>query len=170
MSARKMPSEPKVTMNGSIRPAVTSMPLAAPPTAPIARPATMPRAMTAQPVPSEGTALLMMMMIMPAVKAAIEPTERSRPPEVMTKVAPTAMMPMKEARATMLEMLLMVRKLPLSHVPRMASSSSATIGPRTPSRKRGRATRTGGCGSDTVVVMLPSLPQCPSGSGRSVPR
>ena len=44
----------------------------------------------------------MTMIIMPAMKAAIEPTDRSSPPEVITKVAPMAMMPMNEARATML--------------------------------------------------------------------
>ncbi len=54
----------------------------------------MPTLITDQPVPRLGTSAFMMMIIMPAVKAAIEPTERSMPPAVMTKVAPTAMTPM----------------------------------------------------------------------------
>ncbi len=37
----------------------------------------------------------MNMIMMPVTKAAIEPTERSSPPEEITKVAPTAMMAMK---------------------------------------------------------------------------
>ena len=90
-------------MNGSIRPTVTSRPLAAPPALPIARPATMPSPTAPQPPPSEGTRLLMMMIISPAMKAAIEPTDRSRPPEVITKVAPMAIRPMNDERATMLD-------------------------------------------------------------------
>ncbi len=56
----------------------------------------MPSPTAPQPLPSDGTRLLMMMIIMPAMNAAIEPTDRSRPPEVMTKVAPIAMMPMND--------------------------------------------------------------------------
>ena len=56
--------------------------------------ATIPSPTDAHPVPSEGTRLLMTMMIMPAMKAAMEPTDKSMPPEVITNVAPMAMMPM----------------------------------------------------------------------------
>ena len=36
----------------------------------------------------------------PAISAAIEPTDRSMPPEMMTKHMPTAMMPMKAVRVS----------------------------------------------------------------------
>ena len=39
-------------------------------------------------------------MTHPAISAAIEPTERSMPPEMMTKHMPTAMMPMKAVRVS----------------------------------------------------------------------
>ncbi len=44
----------------------------------------------------------MNMIMTPVMKAAIEPTDRSSPPEEITKVAPTAMMAMKALRATTL--------------------------------------------------------------------
>ena len=42
-------------------------------------------------------------IISPAMKAAIDPTERSSPPAVITKVMPTAMMPKKALSVSMLQ-------------------------------------------------------------------
>ena len=69
-------------------------------------PAAMPASTTLQPIPSEGISAFITMIITPAITAAIEPTDRSSPPEVITKVAPMAMMPMKEVRASTLVRLL----------------------------------------------------------------
>ena len=74
--------------------------------APLIQPAPMPRTIgkaAAQQhcrhaVPSVSTALFMTMIMTPEIAAAMEPTDRSMPPAVMTKVAPTAMMPMKAER------------------------------------------------------------------------
>ena len=123
---------------------------------------------TLQPLPSDGTAELMMMIIIPAMNAAIEPTDRSMPPDVMTKVAPIAMMPMNEARATILARLLIVRKWSLRKAPSTISSASARSGPNMPSRGRDR--RICGAASPAVVVMLRLSFRCPSGAGRSAPR
>jgi hypothetical protein len=51
--------------------------------------------MVGMPTPGWGAGRSCTMIIRPAMKAAIEPTDRSMPPDVMTKVMPTAMMPMK---------------------------------------------------------------------------
>ena len=53
-----------------------------------------------------GISQFITMIITPAITAAIEPTDRSSPPAVMTKVAPMAMMPMNDERASTLVRLL----------------------------------------------------------------
>ena len=105
-----MPIVPRVTIKASIFPLVVRKPLM--------KPAPMPR-ISEQPMPSStvqmdapmlSTAAFMMMIIMPAMKAAMEPTERSIPPAVITKVAPTAMMPIKAERVSKLVTLPSPRK------------------------------------------------------------
>ena len=49
-------------------------------------------------MPSCGAIAFMNMIMTPVTKAVIEPTERSSPPDEMTKVAPTAMIAMKALR------------------------------------------------------------------------
>ena len=84
-----MPSVPSVTMNGSMRPLVMSRPCARPKSAPSSsgeghagrhrRPSAI--------QPARGSAFISRIM-QPAISAAIEPTERSMPPEMMTKHMP----------------------------------------------------------------------------------
>src|SRR4051812_38579654 len=69
------------------------------------------------------------MIIAPAISAAIEPTDRSMPPETITKVMPTAMMPMKAVRVSTFIMLSMVAKSGFSSAPAMHSRTSARTGP-----------------------------------------
>ena len=57
-------------------------------------------------MPRLGISQFITMIMTPAITAAIEPTDRSSPPAVMTKVAPMAMMPMKDERASTLVRLL----------------------------------------------------------------
>src|SRR5579864_9323931 len=73
--------------------------------------------------------------MLPAISAAIEPTDRSMPPEMITKVMPTAMMPMNEVRVSTFIALSKVAKSPLSKVPPTHSAISPISGP-TPNRKR----------------------------------
>ena len=73
----------------------------------------MPARISGTPTPIEGSSAFMARIITPAMNAAIEPTERSSPPEVMTKVMPTAIMPMKAERASTLVMLPAERKFSL---------------------------------------------------------
>ncbi len=56
----------------------------------------------------------MNMITLPAMSAAIEPTDRSMPPEMITKHMPTAMMPMKAVRVSTFIALSSVAKSPLS--------------------------------------------------------
>ena len=85
-SERKMPIVPSVTMNGSILPIVVVRPLNRPQSAPTASDSAIARddqqrRVLDQPRVEEQD-------LRPATKAAIEPTERSRPPPVMTSVSP----------------------------------------------------------------------------------
>ena len=127
ISARKMPIVPRVTMNGSILPMVTMSPLNRPHSAPTQSTSAMP-AMIALP-PRLGTMAFMNMIMMPVTKAVIEPTDRSSPPEEMTKVAPTAMMAMKAERVTTLVTLVADRKSGLISTPTMARMARAMKGP-----------------------------------------
>ena len=136
-----MPSVPSVTMKGSMRPLVMSSPWASPNTAPSATARTAPNTTASSGEPSAGPMALMNMITQPAISAAIEPTERSMPPEMITKHIPTAMMPMKAVRVSTFIALSSVAKSLLSSVPAMQSSTSPITGPR-PCRRsvqRGRA-------------------------------
>ena len=66
----------------------------------------------------------------PAIRAAIDPTDKSMPPEMMTKVMPTAMMPMKAVRVSTFIRLSSVAKSPLSKVPAMHSDNRPSTGPK----------------------------------------
>ena len=70
------------------------------------------------------------MIMMPVTKAIMEPTDRSKPPEEMTKVAPTAMIAMKALRVTTLIRLADDTKLEFTNAP---NSTTYTCGrpPRT---------------------------------------
>ena len=68
------------------------------------------------------------MISTPATSAAIEPTERSSPPAVMTSVSPTAMVAMKVERASTLVMFSPLRKRGLTKAPSAHSSASARKG------------------------------------------
>jgi hypothetical protein len=78
-------------MNGWSFSLVINAPETSPPTAPDRSPTAVPRAI----IPTEGATPRP--IIVPAAhmphNASSEPTERSIPPEIITKVIPTAMMP-----------------------------------------------------------------------------
>ena len=117
---------PSVAMNGSIRPTVVIRPLASPQVAPIATATTMPASSMVSGSPI--APLLRNRIIRLATKAVIAPTERSRPPAEMTKVAPTPMIAVKAARVSTLTMLPTVKKLSLTNEPTTRRMKSATNG------------------------------------------
>ncbi len=120
-----MPIEPSVTMNGSIRARVMSSPLVSPASSPTSRATPMPARTSGMPIPRVGSSAFMTRIIIPAMKAAIEPTERSSPPAVMTKVIPTAMMPMKAERESTLVMFPADRKFGVQKRAQTGSARSA---------------------------------------------
>jgi hypothetical protein len=77
-----------------------------------------------------GTMPFMRRMTQPAISAAIDPTERSMPPEMMTKHMPTAMMPMKAVRVRTFKALSAVANSELRAVPAIQSRTSPTTGPK----------------------------------------
>ena len=95
-----MPSVPSVTMKGSMRPLVIKRPCTSPNTAPSTTASSMPTTTAAMGEPSTSAIAFMNRMTEPAISAAMEPTDRSMPPEMMTKHMPTAMMPMKAVRVS----------------------------------------------------------------------
>ncbi len=95
-----MPMVPSVTIKGSIPTLAMRKPLSQPASRPAPAATSTPTRMTETPSPMWGRSAFIDRIISPAMKAAIDPTERSMPPEVMTKVMPTAMMPMKAERAS----------------------------------------------------------------------
>src|SRR5438067_4791477 len=157
---RKMPSVPRVTMKGSIRPRVTSRPCTTPNAAPSASANATPNSTIVSGAigwllpPSA----FMATIITPAISAAIEPTDRSMPPDTTTKVMPTAMMPMKAVRVSTFIRLSRVAKSGFSALPRMHSMTSAMTGPAPFRRASGeRAGRTGAvpaAGSETGVSVV----------------
>src|SRR5271170_2473396 len=82
-----MPMKPSVTMNGSILPSVMTSPLTRPARDPSRSPARMTIATTPGPSPSCWASQFISTIMTPETMAAIEPTDRSMPPAVMTKVA-----------------------------------------------------------------------------------
>ena len=89
----------------------------------------MPTSTAATGLPTIGATQFITMIMQPAMSAAMEPTERSMPPEMMTKHMPTAMMPMKAVRVSTFIALSQVAKSGLSKVPAMHSNTRPTMGP-----------------------------------------
>src|SRR4051794_30230169 len=129
-----MPSVPKVTMKGSMRPLVINRPWASPNSAPSTSASKAPSVTASSGEPVIGPAQLMNMMTLPAISAAIEPTDRSMPPEMMTKHMPTAMMPMKAVRVSTFIALSSEAKSLLSSAPATHRNTRPTIGPSPCSR------------------------------------
>src|SRR3954469_17557118 len=139
-----MPSVPSVTMKGSIRPLVISSPCTRPKAAPSTSDSSMPTAITSTGEPSVPAARFITRIMQPAISAAIEPTDRSMPPLMITKHMPTAMMPMKAVRVSTFSALSSVANSPFSSVPAMHSSTRPSHGPADRRRRRQAATRAPG--------------------------
>ena len=147
-------------MNGSIRPTVVIRPFARPHSEP---------AITAKRTAAvsirAGSAMtpeFMNRIIRLATKATIAPTDRSRSPEEMTKVAPIAMMAMKALRVATLARLFRPMKFGLTIAPRIRSSTKAAKGAtarRSISRQFRR--RTSRVSSFTLVSTPTSRPIIP---------
>jgi hypothetical protein len=82
-------------------------------------------------------------IIAPARKAAMEPTERSMPPAMITKVPPTAMMPMKADRVSTLKRLVCDRNAGCSIEPITSRNTSPSRGSAA-ARARERVARASG--------------------------
>jgi hypothetical protein len=79
-------------MKGSMRPRVINTPCAQPKSVPSTRAANMPQATVATgDVTPRAASAFISRIVTPAISAAIEPTDRSMPPEMITKHIPTAM-------------------------------------------------------------------------------
>src|SRR5258708_1353718 len=117
---------PSVAMNGSMLPAVVMRTLARPQAAPMTMASAA--ATTSISAGSAITPLFMDMIIRLATNATMEPTDRSRPPADITKVAPTAMMAMKALRVMTLRRLSMLMKFGFAIAPSIRRSASATKG------------------------------------------
>ena len=162
-----MPIVPSVAMKGSMRPTVVIRPLARPQSAPMP----IASSMAATSI-RNGLAIMPLfknMIVRLATKATIEPTERSRPPAEMTKVAPTAMIAMKALRVSTLERLSMPRKFGLTKLPSTSSSASATKG-ATARRSTSRQDRRGGAALVISVMPVPPSRRPPSMSHPSPER
>ncbi len=121
-----MPIVPSVAMKGSMRPTVVTSPLSSPQAAP----ARMANTTAAASIRC-GSAIapeFMNRIIRLATKASMEPTDRSRSPDEMTKVAPTAMIATKALRVATFARLSMPMKFGLVSAPSTRSSASATKG------------------------------------------
>src|SRR5690625_6657009 len=78
----------------------------------------------------------MVRIMMPVTKAIIDPTDRARQRDEITKVAPTAMMAIKAERVTTLAMLVPVAKFEFSKVPTRITTANAMNGPMEAQRMR----------------------------------
>ena len=156
-----MPIVPSVAMKGSILPTVVIRPLARPQSEPM----TMASAMAAA-IIRPGSAIapeFMNRIIRLATKATIDPTERSRSPDEMTKVAPTAMIAMKAERVATLARLLSPMKLGFTRAPTISRISSAAKGAtaRRSTSRQIRRPRPGVVVSVSAVIVFPSPPARP---------
>src|ERR1700712_1122870 len=75
--------------------------------------------------------------MVPAISAAIDPTDKSMPPEMITNVMPTAIMPINDVRVSTFIALSKVAKSGLSHVPPAHNAIRPSNGP-TPCRRFAR--------------------------------
>ena len=139
-------------MNASIPTLDIRNPLTSPAASPAASATSIPASTSGTPMPSAGIIAFIAMIITPATKAAMDPTDRSMPPAVMTKVMPTAMMPMKADRASTFVTLPALRKLEFSDAPRMISAIRASRGPSACSGRRRR-----GLAAGVAVSVMPRL-------------
>ena len=110
--------------------------------------------------------------MLPAISAAIDPTDRSMPPEMMTKHMPMEMIPMKAVRVSTFIRLPQVAKSGFSAVPITSSSTSPTTGPKRCGSKRRFALRgaarsprpsVAGVGADVGPAGI-----CPDGMGNQL--
>src|SRR5690606_6817471 len=147
INARKIPIVPKVAMNGSIFPTVTIRPLSRPQPAPTNRPTTAPTQIALD--PNEGSSRFIVRIMMPVTKAIIDPTERSRQREEMTKVAPMAMMAMNAERVITFARLVAVAKLEFTKTPASMTTARAINGPMAAQRMR--------CGALTIGISVVAL-------------
>ena len=111
-------------MNGAMRPLVMSSPLASPHANPDPT-ATPMAAATARGGETSAIALSSMIPSEPT-KAAMEPTDRSMPPDTITKVIPRAMIPVYETWRRMLSRFCHCRKYGLRNDESTVRSTSAT--------------------------------------------
>ena len=84
---------PKVTMKGAILPRVIISPLKAPAQAPTTTPTRTPSPNASASLWTIGSSAFMARITSAPVKARTEPTERSMPAEMMTKVIPRPIIP-----------------------------------------------------------------------------
>src|SRR5690606_39344204 len=117
----------------------------------------MPNNSTLHPVLMESTFLFMTMIMTPEMNAAMDPTDKSMPPAMMTKVAPTAMMPMNALRARTLVTLAADRKLGFTQAPSATRSTSAHKGPHFFQSKRVATVLAGGSASSSRCMAPRSL-------------
>src|ERR1700682_3430985 len=82
--------------------------------------------------------------MLPAISAAIDPTDRSMPPEMITNVMPTAMIPINDVRVSTFIMLSTVAKSRFSSVPATHSTIRPASGPSPCSRCASRNARPAG--------------------------
>src|SRR5450755_2334965 len=125
-----MPSVPSVTMKGSIRPLVISRPCASPNRPPSTSANSAPSSTMSTGEATCGSSAFIARITLPAISAAIEPTDRSMPPPMITKLMPIAMIPMNAVRVSTFMALSQVAKPGLSKVPAMQSAIRPTSGPR----------------------------------------
>src|SRR5690606_36002376 len=100
----------------------------------------------------------MVMIMMPVTNAIMEPTERSSPPEEMTKVAPTAMIAMKADRVITLIRFAPEVKFELISAPRRTITASAMNGAKSAQRMRLPSSAVAACAVAVVMCLLPRRP------------
>src|SRR6056297_6026 len=151
-----MPSVPSVTMNGSILPRVMVMPLNVPAASPNSSANTMPSPSTASGGSPVASIAFMNRIMAPARNAAMEPTERSIPPAMITNVEPTAMMPMNALRVSTLKMFVDDRNAGFISEPTITSATRPRSGVSVCQgiRRLGRAVAVASGG---VVMKVPLL-------------
>src|SRR5450830_1914735 len=116
---------PRVTMNGAMRPLVVRVPTAHPQPTARAHPATSARMMDGM----EPLKWFVVTSMRPPVIAAIEPTERSMPPVMMTNVMPTSMQPIEDTCLSTLPTVLISKNCGWRTSMNSSRTASATHGP-----------------------------------------
>lgn len=162
MKARKMPIVPSVTMKGSIRPTVTISPLKRPHSAPTS--SATPAPIGIAQAPKAGARWFIAMIMIPVTKAIIEPTDRSSPPDEITKVAPTAIIAMKALRVMTLIRLADDTKLGFTSAPNSTITARAMKGARSAQRMRAPSLVGASVAVATVMFLLPDV-RAPTGRG-----